>query len=260
MTYYSMNLELFLWFLKRPHLYPHLVDKLVRKITPGIQPFNRFRDDARKWYGVGAVDLPAGFAKITSALPSRPVRELYPDVFRGAEERAGQSPSLMGGAGNLDLLYWLAEHSNATRILETGVARGWSSLVLLLSLANRSGGSLVSVDRPYIGLEERHVGCVVPEELRSRWTLISRADRQGIPKALRLFKDGLDLCHYDSDKTYEGRMWAYPLLWKALRPEGMFLSDDLADNFAFRDFADSIGVEPIIISYGKDYVGVIRKP
>ena len=51
------------------------------------------------------------------------------------------------------------------RVIETGVAYGWSSLALLLSLKNRNG-LLVSTDLPYAGLDnDPYVGCVVPDEL-----------------------------------------------------------------------------------------------
>ena len=84
---------------------------------------------------------------------------------------------------------------------------------------------------------------------------------------IRTLKE-IDLCHYDSDKTYKGRCWAYPILWKALRPGGYFISDDIEDNFAFREFVDKLGLEPIIVSspeyrnddYYVKYAGVIKKP
>ena len=37
----------------------------------------------------------------------------------------------------------------------------------------------------------------------------------------------IDLCHYDSHKDYDARMWAYPRLWAALRSGGIFISDDI---------------------------------
>ena len=49
----------------------------------------------------------------------------------------------------------------------------------------------------------------------------------------------LDLCHYDSDKSYYGRRWAYPKLWEALKTGGIFISDDIQDNWAFKEFCVS---------------------
>ena len=72
----------------------------------------------------------------------------------------------------------------------------------------------------------------------------------------------IDMCHYDSDKSYEGRMWAYPRLWEALRDGGVFISDDVNDNQAFRDFCESVGVQPYIMAKANSshYVGIIIKP
>ena len=76
----------------------------------------------------------------------------------------------------------------------------------------------------------------------------------------------LDLCHYDSDKYYGGRMWAYPKLWKLLREGGILISDDIENNLAFKDFSKSISKIPLIIklpnankSYKFQYIGVLIK-
>ena len=45
----------------------------------------------------------------------------------------------------------------------------------------------------------------------------------------------IDLCHYDSDKSWWGRAYAF-LLWKALKPGGLFISDDIQDNMFFAEF------------------------
>ena len=67
------------------------------------------------------------------------------------------------------------------------------------------------------------------------------------------------MCHYDSDKSYDGRMWAYPILWRALRPGGIFISDDISDNLAFRDFAAQISATPTVVKFDNKYVGILLK-
>jgi len=112
---------------------------------------------------------------------------------------------------------------------------------------------------PYPNLDnDSYVGCVVPAELRSHWRILRCADREGLPRAMREL-GSLDLCHYDSDKSYEGRMWAHPLLWKALRRGGYLVSDDINDNVGFRDFALQVGVEPIIVEYEGKYIGILQR-
>ena len=149
-------------------------------------------------------------------------------------------------------------------MVETGVAYGWSSLAILSGLAS-SKGRLISTDMPYLQMgNDKYVGCVVPEDLKAHWKIIRRADRQGLPVALEELGT-LDMCHYDSDKTYAGRMWAYELLWNALRPGGYFVSDDIDDNLAFADFSEEKSLVPVVVrpdnpNQSTKYVGVLIKP
>jgi predicted O-methyltransferase YrrM len=155
-------------------------------------------------------------------------------------------------------LYQLADHCQARRVIETGVAYGWSSLALLLSLKKRNG-LLVSTDLPYPGLDnDPYVGCVVPDDLRENWKLLRGPDRQRVPEAIKLVGT-LDLCHYDSDKSYPGRMWTYPRLWEALCSGGLFISDDIGDNMGFADFARSVAIEPIVVRSSEKYIGILVK-
>lgn len=55
-------------------------------------------------------------------------------------------------------------------------------------------------------------------------------------------------------------MWAYPLLWDALRSGGIFISDDIGDNLGFADFTRSVAGEPIIVLSSERYAGVLVKP
>lgn len=247
------------WFLVRPRFYPHLVRLLTVGQLTKRSALNRTRREASDWCADRAIDTDQALKQLIQGSPEKSLRAVFPDVFQKADESVAACPVPMGGAGDLDLLYHLAERCEATRVLETGVAYGWSSLALLLSIGHRPAGELVSTDLPYPGLGgERFVGCAVPAELREGWTLIRNADRQAIPAALKRLGT-IDLCHYDSDKSYHGRMWAYGRLWRALRPGGFFLSDDVGDNVAFRDFVAQEGLDPIIIHFDGKYVGVIEK-
>ena len=68
-----------------------------------------------------------------------------------------------------------------------------------------------------------------------------------------------DVCHYDSDKTYYGRIWSYELIFKNLRYNGLLVSDDINDNEAFIDFAKIKKKKVYVIKGIKNYVGVIIK-
>lgn len=247
------------WWLRRPRLYPEFIRLQLGKLFGGDEAGTEERTLARAWCRDRALGTGDALERLTGSRPSATVEQRFPEVFRRAAERADRCLVEMGGAGNIDLLYQLAEHLGACRVLETGVAYGWSSLAILLSLQGREGARLISTDRPYPRFgEESSVGCVVPEDLRPGWTVIDRADRQALPRALRLLGT-VDLCHYDSDKSRAGRLWAYPRLWRALRPGGIFVSDDIQDNLAFREFAEAIPAEPLVVSWKEQYVGLLCK-
>ena len=84
-------------------------------------------------------------------------------------------------------------------------------------------------------------------------------DRKGLPSALQEAWP-VDLAHYDSDKSAEGRNFACPLMWRFLRPGGILVSDDVSDNLGFRNFCGEFGLEPVIIRHRNKYQGLVIKP
>jgi predicted O-methyltransferase YrrM len=242
------------WFLRRPRLFPQLAHLATRKLSREHYVKNRTQAEARRWCSERAVQGDVAIERLTGGHLDR-VENLFPQIVAEAARRAAERPSPMGGPGDFDLLYSVAEHLQATRVVETGVAYGWSSLALLLSLKNRPGAKLISTDMPIpCGNYDEFVGCVVPSDLTSQWLVLRLPDRQALPAAIREARP-LDLCHYDSDKSYEGRMWAYPLVWAALRQGGIFVSDDVEDNVAFRDFSQQVSTEAIVVRKSDPYVG-----
>lgn len=106
---------------------------------------------------------------------------------------------------------------------------------------------------------EEFVGIVVPEDYRKNWLLIREPDRRGLQKAIRAVGGQVDLCHYDSDKSWWGRAYGFPLMWQALRPGGLFVSDDIQDNFFFAEFAKSKSMPFAVTESQGKFVGLIRK-
>lgn len=243
------------WFAKRPPFYQHMVVLIGRALTDASR-HERAAPDAAAWAAGRTVPRDIALAAVGLSAAKNGVSQALLDE---AAERARRSAVGMGGPGDLDLLYSAILASGATRVVETGVAYGWSSLAALAAL-EQTGGRLASVDMPYPKAgNDRFVGIVVPERMRERWTLIRKPDRNGVKQAIAHFGGTIDLCHFDSDKSYGGRMYAYPLLWRALRPGGIFISDDIEDNFGFRDYFHSLGVPFAVVHCGGRYVGIAAK-
>ena len=55
------------------------------------------------------------------------------------------------------------------------------------------------------------------------------------------------------------KKWSQPLIWKYLRKGGVFISDDIEDNLAFKEFVASKNLDFFVLKFGGKYVGVIRK-
>lgn len=249
------------WYLRRPVMYPDLARRAIRharRIFLGKDDKAEARRQSVAWCTPRAISTKEALVKITGSAPAQPLKTQFADIFKRSEEAAAACPVKMGGPGDLDLLHHLAEYLQARKVIETGVAYGWSSLALLLSIQKRDG-VVVSTDLPYAGMDnDPYVGCVVPDELRKHWKLLRGRDRKRVPEAIEIAQP-LDLCHYDSDKSYSGRMWTYPRLWKALRPGGIFISDDICDDMGFADFAKSLAIEPIIVNFNGKFVGILIK-
>jgi predicted O-methyltransferase YrrM len=249
--------------LIQPRYWPELTKLAVRKVTRALVGVpERDKRDAAAWCSGRALDIDAGMEALGFASRTMiRLDEAFKEEFTAAGARVQQCPHVMGGAANTDLLYNLCELLRAEAVLETGVAYGWSTLAILLSIRHRDNAYLHSVDLPYLGAgADDHVGIAVADDLHGMWTLHRQSDRKALPKLIKL-GTVFDLIHYDSDKTYIGRIWAYNTLWPALRVGGILVSDDIQDNFAFADFAESLKLIPVIIRDPKEekYAGLLRK-
>lgn len=246
------------WFARRPVLWPQAARIVRQRLAPN-RDAPKHELAAVAWCAERVISRDAALGQLGLARHHLSFDECMADLYLRALDRSRACPLSMGGPGDLTLLFSCAEGLAAERVLETGVAYGWSALPLLASLQARPGAVLHSVDMPYVEQNnDPYVGIVVPPELRRQWVLHRMADRRGIPRALHELGGAIDLCHYDSDKSYYGRRWAYPVLWNALRPGGIFISDDVGDNLAFQEFAQEIDRPPLVEEDGR-YVGILHK-
>ena len=245
------------WFASKPKYIPQVLQVLKRRKNAELENTTR---EATEWCEKNVLSLEKALSIIGITNKQELIEELYPEVFDNAKEIERNCPVKMGGEGAISFIYTLIKYSKVKRIIETGVAYGWSTLAILLAIKEKEDALLISNDMPYIKMNnDDFVGCVVSNDLKAKWELQREADIKGIPLALEKFNYQIDACHYDSDKSYTGRMWASPLLWKSLNKGGLFIADDINDNLAFKHFCESVDRTPIIIRHLGKYVGVIIK-
>jgi Methyltransferase domain len=124
-------------------------------------------------------------------------------------------------------------------VLETGVAYGVSSSFITKALELNGTGHLHSVDRaPVRPGVERYIGVLVPDELRSRWTLHRGTSRRLVPRLLPQL-DGLALFIHDSQHTYRNVSRELRTVAPHLVRPAVVVVDDTAGNRAFEDWVES---------------------
>ncbi len=246
----------FAGYLKRPDLYPELGRKILKNIFNRKSAF-RGKEKTLDWASSQAVTQ-AEAIKTLFGIEMQLFSDMFSKELSAAQQKEKDCPIKMGGAGALELIYYACEFTKAKKVAETGVAYGWSSFAALMSLQKRDG-TLYSSDMPYLSQDgDKYVGLVVPEDLKKSWRLFRHADKESLPK---IFSEAsvLDVVHYDSDKSYEGRTWAYGELYEHLRSGGVFMSDDIGDNSAFQDFCESKNIKPTIVEFEGKFVGFFIK-
>ncbi len=251
-------LEILRQNLSEPKLWPELFRKICNRFSGKSHSpkyLQELASRARPWPEI----LMRLYGEESIRHSSPEMKELDALLLELQENQA-RCPVRLGGGGHTELLYALTCLVKPDTVLETGVAYGWSSAVTLLGLQRNDQGHLYSSDLPYPGIPNasRYVGWVVPERLKARWTLLLGPDRNNLPDLLK--KAGaVDLFHYDSDKSYRGRMWAYRLVWPRLSAGGVFVSDDIQDNRAFLDFCRELGTPAYVTGLDGKYIGLCRK-
>jgi predicted O-methyltransferase YrrM len=256
----SQKQQIILWYAKRPSLWRHALLFKVRKLGSKMDSAAA-RAEATEWAAQRAVPARDALEAMGLLRSDDPFPEISPAELEQAKQRAEASAVKMGGGGDIGLIHAAVLLGRASRVVETGVAYGWSSLAILSAQEKLGGGKLISVDMPYPGMRnEAWVGVAVPERLKDKWTLIRKPDRNGLKQAIRLFGNEIDLAHYDSDKSYWGRRFGYRLMWDALVSGGIFVSDDIQDNPAFKDFISEKGVPFSVTEWDRKYVGLAVKP
>ena len=245
-----------IWFILRPKFYLHFFSIIKRKFL-----FNHdtivYRKKAEAWAAENAISYTEALKKLEI---NGETIGLDINTINDGKRLEKNSSVKMGGSGHIHLIYDCVKLLRAEKVIETGVAYGWSSLAILKAFYDIGSGKLCSVDMPYPRRNnEKEVGIVVPQYLRENWVLIRKPDKPGITEALKKLNGKIDICHYDSDKSWWGRHYAYPILWKSLKSNGLFISDDIQDNLYFSKFVSDKLSSFAVIKFKKKYVGLIRK-
>jgi hypothetical protein len=159
----------------------------------------------------------------------------------------------------------VTRHLGPRTVVETGVARGFTTRMILEALEANGVGRLCSIDLPP-PLERQRVadeaGAAVPDRLKGRWTLVEGSSRRRLPQLLEQLGT-IDLFIHDSRHTHRNVSFELALAWSALNPGGFLLADDVHCNAAFAQSVGRFGRPPAIVCASDDEqgsFGLIQKP
>jgi len=148
---------------------------------------------------------------------------------------------------NLAHVVWCAiRHMDPLRVLETGVARGVTSVLALraLSQSNRGvGGRLWSIDLPPMmpGWHEQS-RVLVDETAWPEWTYIRGSSRRTMTSTCAAMKS-VDIFVHDSLHTPQTMKYEFEKVWPLMDAGGLLISDDVEGSSIFVDFVNSHHVE-----------------
>jgi hypothetical protein len=124
-------------------------------------------------------------------------------------------------------------------VVETGVARGVTSSVILEALDRAGTGHLWSIDLPAMDAAlHEEIGIAVPDSLRGRWTYIRGTSRRHLPRLLAQVEP-IDLFVHDSSHTERNVLFELNEAWPAVH-RGAVVADDVQQTAAFASFASAL--------------------
>jgi hypothetical protein len=163
----------------------------------------------------------------------------------------------------LGAVTWCAvRHLRPEKVIETGVARGVTSRLILEAMSRNGSGHLWSVDLPHPLRPEIHheTASAVPSACRDKWTYVRGSSRRELRPLVSHLKK-VDMFVHDSLHTARNMRFELRTVWPAMDRRGLLLVDDV-DNQAFRDFVQESGGPPSLVMRSGDgpwMFGVVRK-
>ncbi len=156
-----------------------------------------------------------------------------------------------GDQGLARAVWCLTRHLRAASVVETGVARGITSRVILEALELSGEGRLCSIDLPALDTAiHSEIAAAVPSDLRSRWTYVNGTSRRRLPPLLAELGE-IDLFVHDSSHTTRNLRFELERAWSALG-RGALVADDIERNEAFGQFTRSRPDVPSLVAAADD--------
>ena len=154
------------------------------------------------------------------------------------------------------MLYSLVRATQPRVVVETGVAMGYSTCVLLSALNRNGAGNLYSTD------VTPDVGFILSDTERARWNfwLLDRGRPKVSLKSRLAELDRIDLFLHDSMHTYEWQTFECRLALTKMSSTAVLACDDADDSYGYIDFCHEIGAPPVLLCEGNKVFGATLVP
>jgi Methyltransferase domain len=150
-------------------------------------------------------------------------------------------------------------HRRPAVVVETGVARGITSRIILEALENNGSGHLWSVDLPTPHLVERglreQTGAAVPVRYRPRWSYVEGSSRRRLPRLLQELRR-VDVFVHDSLHTARNTRFEMDQIGQVLTPGGVMLIDDISTHQGFATWVAGADDVHILVCSSADRQGL----
>lgn len=222
---------------------------LRSRVMPSLHELNQVATETHR-------DADSAIAALGGA-PTAPdeAGEVIDSARRWAVEHA-KFPAIWGIEDETArFLYDFVRAVRPERILETGVANGTSSYVILSALHANGSGRLVSTD---IDPAAHHD---LPDHLAERWTFLHLGSGRPEREMPSVFESHgpYDMYFHDADHTYLGQRFEYAHAWSSLADGGWFLSDDIDFSTAWIEFLGEKRLPANHLVDGRKVLGITRK-
>lgn len=251
------------YYRARGYAYHYVLNRLHQKRTSEYDRYVRPLHDAFA-YVLGLDSAAVNAADDSEMIRQMVVRERWVvslgEAAGGARANGGPIEVWYGPSPQLMRVVNLATRLLRPEIvLETGVAKGFTTASTLEALDRNGTGHMYSVELPslYMGYA-RQVGEVIPDRLRPRWTL------ELGPSAIAMRRIGrrvgrFDLFIHDSGANYDNQKTEYELALEHM-PVGGVIVSDMLNSDAFIELAESIDCRWAVIEQTKQFpIGLLRK-
>ncbi len=150
-----------------------------------------------------------------------------------------------------------ARHVNPDVVIETGVAHGVTSRIILEALNENGAGRLWSIDLPHPLDNQLHAqtGVAVTDDCRPRWTYIEGASKQRLPPLVSEVGH-VNMFVHDSLHTAKNTLFEMEQAASAMRHGGIMLVDDIKSHLGFATFARRHPEYQSIVCETEDKIGM----